>query len=268
MHYYQRHIGDYVKDTAHLSLLEHGVYAKLLDLYYLREAPIPADQAARLVGARSQEERESVEQVLREFFVLTDAGWTQKRCDSEIERYHSYLERQSANGKAGAAKVHGARLATAKPPLEPSPSHRQATAIAAGQPDADGCLPNHEPLTINHKPLLDPPTPRKRGERRCPDSFELTPELLALSAELPADFDLDGETRKFRDHEFQKARTDWPACWRSWMRNARDRKSYAKRAASAPTIRQPPTPEAISAAREAAARQNVAQLAKVMPRLA
>ena len=113
----------------------------------------------------------------------------------------------------------------------------------------------------------NPPTPRGRGARRCPDSFELTPELRALSVELPPDFDLDGETAKFRDCEFAKPRTDWPAAWRTWMRKARDQRSYAKRAASAATIRQPPTAEAISAARETAARQNAAQLAKVMPRL-
>ena len=31
MNYHKRHIGDYLKDTAHLSLLEH-VYARLLDV--------------------------------------------------------------------------------------------------------------------------------------------------------------------------------------------------------------------------------------------
>ena len=46
MNYYKRHIGDYLKDTAHLSLLEHGVYARLLDVYYTRETAIPDDQAA------------------------------------------------------------------------------------------------------------------------------------------------------------------------------------------------------------------------------
>ena len=48
MNYYERHIGDYLKDTAHLSLLEHGVYSRLLDVYYTRESPIPAADAERL----------------------------------------------------------------------------------------------------------------------------------------------------------------------------------------------------------------------------
>jgi uncharacterized protein YdaU (DUF1376 family) len=32
VNYYERHIGDYLKDTAHLSLLEHGIYTRLLDV--------------------------------------------------------------------------------------------------------------------------------------------------------------------------------------------------------------------------------------------
>ncbi|HTH08983.1 MAG TPA: YdaU family protein, partial [Acidovorax sp.] len=75
MNYYERHIGDYLKDTAHLSLLEHGVYTRLMDVYYTRESAIPEDQVARLIGARSKEEREALEAVLSEFFERTADGW-------------------------------------------------------------------------------------------------------------------------------------------------------------------------------------------------
>lgn len=87
MNYYERHIGDYLKDTAHLSLLEHGVYTRLLDVYYTREGPIPEDQAARLISARSKDEREALQAVLSEFFVLIDGAWNQKRCDEELLAY-------------------------------------------------------------------------------------------------------------------------------------------------------------------------------------
>ena len=54
INYYKRHIGDYMKDASHLSLLEHGVYMRLLDVYYTRESAVPVDHAARLFGARSK----------------------------------------------------------------------------------------------------------------------------------------------------------------------------------------------------------------------
>ena len=101
MNFYPRHIGDYLKDTAHLSLLEHGVYGRLLDVYYTREVGIEEADAARLVGARSKEERTALGQVLGEFFVLQAGVWTHRRCDAEIERFHKKAEHNREVGKLG-----------------------------------------------------------------------------------------------------------------------------------------------------------------------
>ena len=92
MNYYERHLGDYARRTAHLSLLEHGVYSLLLDRYYGSEKPLPLDLKAvqRLVGARTAGERAAVKTVLEEFFTLTDEGWRNKRCDEEIERFREF----------------------------------------------------------------------------------------------------------------------------------------------------------------------------------
>lgn len=87
MNYYERHIGDYLKDTSHLSLLEHGIYTRLIDVYYTRETPIPVADAARLIGARSKDERESLQSVLSEFFKLESGAYVQQRCDKEIIKF-------------------------------------------------------------------------------------------------------------------------------------------------------------------------------------
>ena len=89
MNYYEHHIGDYDADTAHLSWLEDLAYTRLIRLYYRKELPIPADvaDAARLIRAQTKEQRQAVESVLREFFVLRDDGWHQKRCDSDLARF-------------------------------------------------------------------------------------------------------------------------------------------------------------------------------------
>jgi uncharacterized protein YdaU (DUF1376 family) len=87
MNYYERHIGDYLKNTTHLTLLEHGVYSRLLDVYYIKEEPIPDDKAERLVVARTKEEKLAVRAVLEEFFILEAGFWHQERCDEELARY-------------------------------------------------------------------------------------------------------------------------------------------------------------------------------------
>jgi uncharacterized protein YdaU (DUF1376 family) len=86
LNFYKHHLGDYSSATSHLSWDEDCAYRRLLDAYYKREAPIPADikEACRLARASSTVQRKAVETVLREFFLLGSDGWHQKRCDEEI----------------------------------------------------------------------------------------------------------------------------------------------------------------------------------------
>lgn len=144
MNYYERHIGDYLKDTAHLSLLEHGIYTRLMDVYYTRESAIPEDQVARLIGARSKEEREALDAVLEEFFERTPNGWSQERCEREIGRYQD---------KQAKAK----RSANARWSAKPSQSDGNANASTDAYADemrthSEGNAPRARPQTpdTNH----------------------------------------------------------------------------------------------------------------------
>lgn len=107
MNYYERHIGDYLKDTAHLSLLEHGIYGRLLDLYYTRETPIADEGICRLIGARTPDEAHALGEVLREFFTLSDGGWHHSRCDKEIERYLHKQQKAKDSANARWSKTDG-----------------------------------------------------------------------------------------------------------------------------------------------------------------
>jgi uncharacterized protein YdaU (DUF1376 family) len=101
LNYYERHIGDYLKDTSHLSLLEHGAYTRLMDVYYTRESAIPEAEAMRLIGARTKEERAAVLAVLREFFVQEEGGdWIQTRCEREIDRFKDKQRKAKASADA------------------------------------------------------------------------------------------------------------------------------------------------------------------------
>ena len=102
MHYYQHNIGDYRRDTTHLSLLEHGVYRQLLDMYYLSETNIPEETEVvyRRLCAKTEDEKKAVDSVLYEFFKLEN-GWSQKRCDDEISAFQGKGDRARTNGKLG-----------------------------------------------------------------------------------------------------------------------------------------------------------------------
>ena len=119
MFYYIHHIGDYLAHTAHLSLLEHGVYCRLLQVYYLTEKPIPIEEPHRTIGAKSQEEQNAVNQVLKEFFQQTPNGWMSKRCEQELEavRMKSEKARKSAKARwdANALQTQSERNAIQEP---------------------------------------------------------------------------------------------------------------------------------------------------------
>lgn len=101
MNYYERHLGDYARDTGHLSMLEHGAYSLLLDRYYITEQGIAADQAHRVARARTREERQAVDTVLSEFFTLKDGIWSHARVEGEIEKAHKKINAARENGKGG-----------------------------------------------------------------------------------------------------------------------------------------------------------------------
>lgn len=139
MNYYQHHIGDYRRDTAHLSLLEHGVYRQLLDMYYLSETKIPEETEVvyRRLCARTDDEKKAVDTILAEFF-NRENGWVQTRCDKEIAEYQSKADRARINGKLGG-----------RPP--------KTKEVISGNPEETKEKANHKPITINHKPI--PPKP-------------------------------------------------------------------------------------------------------------
>jgi len=135
MHYYSFHIGDYKSHTHHLTLMEDLAFRRLLDHYYLHQAPIKQRDIARQIGMRDQEQE--VLTVLNEFFVSVEDGFINPRADKEIAAYCLMAEA----GKRGADKRwkkggDSPPIATPLPPLTPPNS-------------------NHEPVTINHKPITN-----------------------------------------------------------------------------------------------------------------
>lgn len=102
MNYYPFHIGDYAKKTRHLSWDEDMAYRRLMDVYYLKEGPLPSDKASiyRLVMASSKVQRAAVDVVLKEFFVLAEGGFSNDRCDEELSRWKEKEKKATSSANA------------------------------------------------------------------------------------------------------------------------------------------------------------------------
>ena len=125
-----------MKDASHLSLLEHGIYMRLLDVYYTHEAPIPVDQAARLIGARSKEEKKALEIIAIEFFSLKNNCYSHKRCDAEIAQMLQKAETNKVVGRLGGRPKKETQMVSENNP--------EITQMVSEN------NPSHKPITNNH----------------------------------------------------------------------------------------------------------------------
>jgi uncharacterized protein YdaU (DUF1376 family) len=87
VNFFKLYIGDYQRDTAHLSVTEHGAYMLMLQHYYATEKPLPVGKALhRMLRAQDKEEREAIDSVAAQFWTTTDAGLVNERADRELTK--------------------------------------------------------------------------------------------------------------------------------------------------------------------------------------
>ncbi|WP_334158516.1 YdaU family protein [Achromobacter insolitus] len=87
MNFYKHYIGDFQRDTGHLSLTERGAYLALMHHYYATELPLPDDHGAlcRIAGAFTKAEKDAVKAVTR-FFTVVESGLMHSRIEAELEK--------------------------------------------------------------------------------------------------------------------------------------------------------------------------------------
>lgn len=208
MNFYKHHIGDYAQATAHLSFIEDAAYSRMIRKYYAEERPLPIDVKAvqRLVGARTKEEKQAVDDVLGEFFTLEEDGWHNKRCDAEIERANAQAEtnrqiavqrenrrkerralnekstnREVSNNESSNESLHES-LRSREPSQTPDTRHQTKTSGLTHTEVADPV-----PLETGADSACDSPSPTPQGEicralkgEGIPTSNPSHPTLLAL----------------------------------------------------------------------------------------
>jgi len=102
LHYYQFNIGDYRRDTIHLTLIEHGVYRQLLDSYYLNEGPLTKseDELMRSLCVRNADEQDAFRRIVKEFFVEIDGQLIHRGCDKVIQQFLKKSDAARASAKS------------------------------------------------------------------------------------------------------------------------------------------------------------------------
>ena len=77
---------DYVADTGHLTLAEHGAYLLLMAHYYMTGKPIPSDpkQLRRIGRARTRKDASIIGRILVEFFTRDGHSYRHARIDREF----------------------------------------------------------------------------------------------------------------------------------------------------------------------------------------
>lgn len=181
MNFYQHHIGDYSKDTVHLSMLEDSAYRRMLDVYYGTEKPLPKAQQSiyRLVRARTRAEQLAVDVVLGEFFTEGPDGWHNKRADEEIAKALS--EGEEARGKreneVERQRRHRERR---KQVFEALRTYGEVPKWDAGMEELETLLKTLQSRTRNAP--VTPPVTRTATANHYPLPITQTPEEQKLSA--------------------------------------------------------------------------------------
>lgn len=103
MNFYNHHIGDYLKKTAHLSVTQHGAYFLLMQHFYATEAPLPTDKSSlyRIAKAETKPERNAVDSVIQQFWKKADGGLVNGRAQEEIAKASKARDAARENGRNG-----------------------------------------------------------------------------------------------------------------------------------------------------------------------
>ena len=141
VNFYKRFPGDYMRDTAHLSLAEHGVYSVLLDAYYATESPLPLHREAvyRMARATTTNDRLAVDSVLKQFWKEQPDGWHNTRANEEIRKYNNQREANTQVAHDREAKKR--KVKAALPQTKPNNAFLNLDAFKAAYPKRAGSQP-------------------------------------------------------------------------------------------------------------------------------
>lgn len=220
MHYYQHHIGDFIKATARLSDSQLVAYLRLLWMYYDQERPLHND-----LDVLSMQIGVSVDDtflLLRAYFKKDGDVWRHTRCDKEIADYHAHIAKKSNAGKASAERRKNNSSTGVQQAFDNSSTAEQLTS-------------NQQPITNNQCISQDKPAKPKR-KTSIHDDFSVSKRVADWASQKGfdrLDEHLDAFKRKAKMNAYTYA--DWDLAFMEAIREdwakLRGKPSFAQQAA-------------------------------------
>lgn len=216
VNFYKHYIGDFQRDTGHLSLTERGAYLALMHHYYATEQGLPTDHAAlcRIAGAFSKPERDAVKCAMG-FFELRESRLWHKRIEAELEKQEGRADTNR--------RIALEREARKRAKKEEQEEHERSTNRAPDVPRTEHEQSTPQNQSQNHTSL------RSVGEKRAsrlPADWNLPDEWREWAKAQRPDLDPDRTAEKFADYwrgvgGAKSRKLDWLATWRNWVREER-----------------------------------------------
>ena len=209
-------VGDYLRDTMHLTTRQHGAYQLLLMHYYGRGEPLPlSDDAIRTITRENQKEWAVDGPPVMEFFVKSEDGWHQKRADKELAKLAVRYKR-SMSGVDAKKQRKGDPSTNSNEPEDPPKSELKSHLSSNSNGQQVATNHNH-----NHKiPLSQASRAPWPAGKEVPEAWAIVAggELQRLG--LPA-VDMAASAAKFANHHSANPQprtlTEWQARFQNWI---------------------------------------------------
>ncbi len=224
------YIADYLGDTSHLGMAEHGAYLLLLFHYWRTQQALPDDeQQLQRITRGSKAEWKAVAPTVRAFFKETTINGVRVLVHSRVEREMAEAKKRSEAKRNASRIANGVRWAsqtdnsgtdlesrTAPPSPSPSPSHsanaeKSISATSRANPARSKNLLNGNLKDFEEFWRAYP----KRVKRGAAEKAYLKALQLADAATILVGAKRYAEIRKGEDDQYTSHATTWlnGKCW-------------------------------------------------------
>ena len=205
MHYYQHHIGDFIKATSRLTDSQVMAYLRLIWLYYDKDGVVANDpeQISFEIGS----DVKTIQMIIKTYFEIEGDWLKHSRCDKELQGYLN----KSEGGKKGAERRWKNKVSHGLPMGIPM--------LPQSNPNA-----NQEPITNNQISNIGVAKATKGS--RFAKKDQIPPSWESYCKEKRPDLKPADVYESFADYWIavpgaKGVKLDWDATWRTWIRNQR-----------------------------------------------